>query len=141
MPTRFLRPLLAIAIFLLSFSVATGPAWAAVTDWQKGGSISPASSSDFASASFQQSLRNLAAIHANYVTLIIPYHQSNIWSTDIQPGWDTPTDASLIAAIHSAHLLGLHVMLKPHIDPYDGQWRANINPSDRNGWFANYDKM
>lgn len=96
------------------------------------------SPTDFESASFQQSMRNLRATGATSVALVIPLYQSNIYSTDIGAGWNTPTDAVLESGIDYLHSLGFSVMLKPHLDPYDGNWRAYINPSDRNTWFANY---
>jgi hypothetical protein len=30
------------------------------------------------------------------------------------------------------------VLLKPHLDSQDGAWRAFINPSNADQWFANY---
>lgn len=114
------------------------PARAAVADWMRGANVLPRSSSDFSSSSFQQSMRNLKATGATSVALIVPYYQSNIYSNDIGPGYNTPTDASLISAIQYAHSIGLSVMLKVHLDPYDGSWRAHINSSDRGAWFANY---
>ena len=86
----------------------------------------------------QQSLRNLKATGANYVALVVPYYQSNTGSTDIAPGWNTPTDAALGSAIDFAHSIGLQVAVKVHNEVYTGDWRAYINPGDRNTWFANY---
>lgn len=111
---------------------------AAVNTWQKGASINPRWNTDFSSASFQQSVRNLKATNANYVTLVIPLKQSNIFSADIQAGSDTPTDDALASAIDFIHSLGMAVNLKPHLDSYDGHWRAYINPGDRTTWFNNY---
>jgi hypothetical protein len=130
-------------VSLLLFTLLFNPALvsAAVSDWQQGGSINATTSGDFSSESFRQSLRDLVAIGANYATLIIPYYQSNIYSTDIQRGWNTPTDESLVSATQYAHSLGLKVMFKIHIDTYDYQWRANINPSDRATWFNKYEAM
>jgi hypothetical protein len=134
--------LTAVVAFIVSFIPFTQSDYVrASSSWQQGGSIYPASSTDFSSSTFQQSVKNLAAIHANYVTLIIPYYQGNIYSTDIQKGWNTPTDDSLVSAISYAHSLGLKVMFKPHLDTYDGQWRALINPSDRTTWFGTYGAM
>ncbi len=121
--------------------VGVAPARAAVNNWQEGVSFMPQSSTDLSSSTFQQSLQNAASTHINYVTLIIPLYQTNLTTTDVQTGWDTPTDASLTSAINYAHSLGLHVMLKPHLDSYTGDWRAYINPSDRTGWFGAYDAM
>jgi hypothetical protein len=111
---------------------------AAVTDWGKGVSIQPTSTTDFSSSSFDQSLQNVKATGANYVSLIVPYYQSNDTSSDIQAGYNTPTDASLAAAIDYAHSIGLAVAINIHNESYTGDWRADISPSDRNAWFANF---
>lgn len=113
-------------------------AFGEVSSWQKGASICPTSPTDFASESFRQSVSNLAATNANFVTLIIPYYQSSANSTDLARGWNTPTDEALISAINYIHSLGLKVMLKIHPEISTGEWRANINPTDREAWFNNY---
>src|ERR1043166_2843922 len=129
-----------LAVFL-SIALAAGslcapaPAPAAVADWQKGATMVPNGSTDFGSDNFKQSLRNLHDTGANYVALVVPYYQGNTGSTDIQAGGNTRTDASLAAAIDYAHSLGMGVMLKVHVDSWDGSWRAYINPGDRDGWF------
>lgn len=127
-----------IALSLCSVALPAPSAHAAVSDWLRGANVVPTSSTDLGSASFQQSMQKLRATGATSVALVIPLYQSNIYSTDIGPGWNTPTDASLAAGIDYLHSLGFSVMLKPHLDPYDGSWRAYINPSDRTTWFANY---
>lgn len=114
---------------------------AAVSNWHKGVSIVPRWDRDFESGSFQQSIDALTATGANYVTLIIPYYQSNIYATDIHRGWNTPPDETLISAIRYIRSKGMQVNLKPHLDSYDGQWRANIDPGDRDGWFLAYGNM
>jgi hypothetical protein len=129
--------MLAATLTVIPFSTAVS-AQAAVSNWQKGVSIVPNSTTDFASSDFQQSLRNLKATGANYVALVIPYYQSNIWSTDIAPGWNTPTDPTIVSAIRFAKSIGLRVVLKMHVDPYSGDWRAYINPGDRDTWYRNY---
>lgn len=130
---------LSMAFFLLIyFLIFQDNTFAAVSSWQKGITIVSQFSTDFSSQSFQQSLRNGFANGVNYVTLVVPLYQSNIYSTDIQAGTNTPTDASLGSAIDFAHSLGMGVNVKPHLDPYDGQWRAYIDPADRTTWFKNY---
>lgn len=128
---------LMVSVFALPFYIPH-QANAAIADWQKGVSMSPRFAHDFGSPSFNQSVSNAKSAGANYITLIIPYYQSNVGSTDIGPGWNTPTDEDLTAAISYIHGQGLHVVLKPHLDSYDGQWRAHINPGDRDTWFKNY---
>lgn len=114
---------------------------AAVTNWERGANIVPTNTTDFGSASMQQSLRNLKATGANYVALVVPYYQSNAQASDLGPGWNTPTDAALISAINYAHSVGLKVALKVHAESYDGNWRAYINPSDRNTWYGKYNSI
>lgn len=123
----------------LSLSSLPFTAHAAAADWLKGFNVVPTSTTDFGSASFDQSLKNMRNAGANSVAFVIPYYQSNTGSTDVQAGWNTPTDAALASAIDYAHSLGLSVTLKPHIDPYSGEWRAYINPGDRDAWFNAYD--
>lgn len=134
------------AIPLIIFSLITTLclpqlSMAAVSDWRKGASIVPRWDRDFESDSFKQSIDALAGTNANFVTLIIPYYQSNIYATDIHRGWNTPTDESLLAGIRYIHGKNMGVNLKPHLESYDGQWRAEINPGDRDGWFRAYGDM
>jgi hypothetical protein len=113
-------------------------AQAATSSWLRGASIQPTSTTDFGSAAFQQSLQNLKATGATYVSLIVPYYQSDQQSSDIGNGYNTPTDAALGSAIDYAHSIGLAVALKAHNETYTGAWRAYIAPSDRNTWFSNF---
>jgi len=128
-----------ILILLLTLSVLFPKTVEAnITDWQKSGTVNPASQTDFSSQNFKESLANLKATGANFVTLIIPYYQSSLQSTDITPGWNTPTDESLIAGINYAHTIGLKVMLKMHPEVTTNDWRGFIDPTDRDAWFAQY---
>lgn len=129
---------LSVSMIVVSIGFIPAGANAAVSDWQKGVTMQPRSTTDFGSDQFKQSVTKAKGDGFNYVTLIIPYYQGNLYSTDIAPGWNTPTDASLIAAINYVHAQGMHVMLKPHLESYDGQWRAYINPGDRATWFSKY---
>lgn len=126
-----------VAAQLLVVSIPT-PTQAAVADWHQGASLVPRSDTDFGSNSYKQSLQDLVSTGANSVALIVPLYQSNIRSTDVHRGWNTPTDASLAAGIQQARALGLKVNVKFHLESYDGSWRANINPGDRASWFTNY---
>jgi len=128
-----------IAVLSLLFAaLPNNQAYAAVADWQQGVSIQPSSATDFASASFNQSVDKAAADGANHITLIIPVRQTSINSTDVAVAADTPTDASVTAAAQYIKSKGMSVGIGIHVNPYDGQWRALINPGDRTTWFANY---
>jgi hypothetical protein len=137
--TKILGFFAALALFISAFIPAL--VMANVGGWSKGASIVPRNSTDFSSSQFRQSLDDLLSTGSNYVTLIIPYYQSNLWSHDLHPGWNTPTDQSLIDGINYAHSIGLNVKLKPHMETYGSDWRANINPTNRNAWFAAYGNM
>jgi hypothetical protein len=129
-----LQLIFAISLLLLP----TKQISAQVTNWQKGVSIEPISPTVFAEESFKRSLDNLAATGANSVALIIPYYQSSLTSTDLDRGWNTPTDEALIEGIKYAHSKGIKVMLKIHPEVKTNEWRGFINPDDRAGWFNNY---
>ncbi|HAO64658.1 TPA: hypothetical protein DCQ44_01615 [Candidatus Taylorbacteria bacterium] len=136
--------ILNISLLVVSLIFAGMPfhnAEAAISNWQKGVSIYSSWNTQFAGDAFKQSVQNAAAAHANYITLIIPIYQSSDTGTDIQNGGNTPTDDALISAITYIHSLGLHVMLKPHLDKFSGGWRASINATDRVTWFKNYTNM
>lgn len=137
-----MKKLPAIIMSLLALVVLTvtpgHKAEAAISNWQKSVAIQSRYSTDFASAEFRQSVDNALADGANYIVLVIALHQSNIYSTDVQKGNETPTDQALQSAAAYIHGKGAHVAFSIHDNPYDGQWRAFINPSDRNAWFANY---
>jgi hypothetical protein len=90
---------------------------------------------------FKASLLDLKKTGANFVSFIIPYHQSDKTSSYIFAGGDTPSDDTLRSAINYAHSIGLKVMLKPHLASDDGVWRAHIDATDRNAWFASYGNM
>lgn len=108
----------------------------ALTGWSKGALMQPTYNTDFSSANYQQSVRNLAATGANYVTLVIPVRQDNIYSSNIYADGTTPTDTALADGIRFARSQGLQVALSMHVNT--NNWRAYINPTDRNAWFANY---
>ncbi|MDO8604610.1 MAG: hypothetical protein Q7K40_04440 [bacterium] len=108
--------------------------------WNRGANITPTNTTEYGTASFDESITNLKATNANSVSFIVQLYQSTTKSSDIGPGWNTPTDESLIHAIQKAHSLGMSVAVKFHSDPKTGEWRAYVDPSDRNAWFAAYGK-
>jgi hypothetical protein len=70
----------------IAFGIPLGT-FAAVSDWQQGVSILPQSSGEFGSDAFKQSVQNAKNTGADYITLVIPYSQSNIYSTDVHATW------------------------------------------------------
>jgi hypothetical protein len=83
----------------------------------------------------------LAATGANWAGVLVTWYQDTATSNVVAPRVaenKTPTDASVRRAIQELHERGLKVMLKPHVDPWNGQWRGEINPTSIDAWFASY---
>ncbi len=132
---------ISFTLFIILFIFALIPisgARAEISTWTKSISVVPNSTTDFSSNSFKQSIQDAKAIGVNYVTLIVPVYQSNLYSTDVHSGWNTPTEQSLADGIAYAHSQGMGVNVKMHVESYTGEWRAHIDPSDRMTWFNNY---
>jgi hypothetical protein len=91
---------------------------------------------NFGSADSNESLRLLSLTNTEWVALCVFWYQENITSAEIYPSYNTPSHISVIQAIQRIHELGMKVMLKPMIDPSDGNWRGLIPPSAE--WFASY---
>jgi hypothetical protein len=85
------------------------------------------------------SLLRMMALGANSVALIPFLKQSGPNSIDIQAASNV-TDAQLIAAVRTAHQLGLRVVVKPQI-LVKGSWAGEISLKDHDRmhrWFENY---
>jgi uncharacterized protein (TIGR03437 family) len=97
---------------------------------------------EYTNAAGAPSREALAATHANWASVLVTWYQSNITSTTIAANSTTPSDDALVQAIQDLHNKGLKVMLKPHVDlsqdPDPSHWRGNINPQDKDAWFASY---
>ncbi len=88
-----------------------------------------------------KSLEDIKATGANYVTITPGWHTDTLTSSNVDRKDRTPADELLIYTINKAHSLGLKVFIKPHIDPKAGEWRAKMNPTDKQAFFKNYKSM
>lgn len=100
---------------------------------------------DYSSHGSDQSLRNLAAIGAQWIALVVTGYQTSIAATNIV--WApprTPSDGDLAHAVATAHRLGLKVMLKPYVDVIDTVYgRGRIGSTftragQSEAWFHSY---
>jgi hypothetical protein len=88
------------------------------------------------------SLKAITATGANAVEIVPTEYTTSVTSSDIHADPNgTESDADVIKAINDAHADGLQVLLKPHVDPGDGNYRGAYAPTDVAAWFHNYDTM
>ncbi|HKQ77385.1 MAG TPA: hypothetical protein VJ810_27040 [Blastocatellia bacterium] len=78
---------------------------------------------------------------SNWMGLLVTWYQqdasSNVIARHPDPNKDH-SDARVRTAIRDARSRGLQVMLKPHVDALNGQWRGDFNPSNPAAWFQSY---
>jgi len=124
----------------MSVAGACGPVAAPTvpSSWQRGASIYPFSPGELTAPASLSSLKQLRSLGANYVTLVVPLYQSSVYASAVTTGANTPTSATLVAAIRAARAIGLNVLVTFHVDiaGSPGTWRAAITPADRTGWFT-----
>ena len=90
---------------------------------------------------------------AQWVALCLFEFQDNARSATIEPNYSgvnprtgaafmsTSSNADISRACEQAARLNMRVMLKPHVDRYDGGWRGYIRPEDPAAWFNSYTAM
>jgi|GEM_PF-490077 len=110
--------------------------------FQKGFSYAAWWNNTFLQKESDISLMNLANTSTKWVSLVVTWYQEDKHSLQIRPDIDrTPSDESIIHAINVIHSLGMKVMLKPHVDLYNGEWRGEIwfeNEFEWQEWFNSY---
>ena len=98
----------------------------------------------YASNDSRKSIRVVKDIGTTWVAIIPTWYQDRCTTNKIYPADSTPSDASVIGIIKEAHLLGIKVMLKPHLDIMDtseGGFRGEITCAtdpEWDVWFNNY---
>ncbi len=143
------RKIFIILIVVFCFAIISAQSYAYKNDQSKQNGISYASwwSGQYSSADSDTSLENLALTGATWISLIVTCYQTDANSTEMDCTFEkTPTTSDLVHVINKAHELGLKVMLKPHIDLLDDNWRGTIGNSftDENqwtAWFASYQEF
>lgn len=87
-------------------------------------------------------LNYVQQISMDSVAIVVTWFQDTKTSTVIQRHTTkTVPDEDVLAIIRQAKGKGLKVMLKPHVDCNDGTWRGEINPTDKDAWFASYQQF
>jgi hypothetical protein len=89
----------------------------------------------------RQELDILVSGGVNSIAIVPNFYMDAVTSNSVHRTDITPTDADLLAGIRAAQEAGLDILLKPHVDPLDGIWRAFLDPTDPAAWFASYQSM
>lgn len=84
----------------------------------------------------------MSGFGANTVSITATYYVDDKYSAEIvnDPQRTESTENTAIA-IADAKARGMTVVLKPHLDAYDGTWRGSFEPTDIDAFFANYKAM
>jgi len=99
-------------------------------DFRKGMSYTSFEGASFSTRASQESLKILKDDGVEWIAVIVTWYQKSVNATTIAPTTNvSPTDADVEAAITTCRTLGMKVMLKPHVDCDDGQWRGMIGQS------------
>ena len=120
----------------------------------KGFSYTSFTADGFTQGGRQNAIGNLTSqVNNTWISLVVFEYQSLPTSTEIGPNttginpltggaWSTSsTESDIREGIRQARLRDLHIMLKPHVDLYNGEWRAAIQPDDAGQWFSSYRDM
>ncbi len=116
-----------------------------VVPFQKGMTYVTWESGAFSTDRADEALKQLAAISATWIALVVTGYQETASATTVHYDLpQTPTDDDLIHVINQARELGLKVMLKPHVDlsndsdHWRGQIGADFSEADWQAWFTSY---
>ncbi|MBI2148312.1 hypothetical protein HYU23_01410 [Candidatus Woesearchaeota archaeon] len=142
-----------VSSFILAMPSACTPSKGSIQDIkehqverkQKGFNFVSWKSEEYENLYSDNSLEEIKFLGSNFVALTPIHFQDGINSTLIYSlHGTTSTYSALRHAIEKAHRLGIKVMLKPHIELKDGNWRAMINFSsdyEYRMWFYNYQRL
>lgn len=95
-------------------------------------------------ASLADDVRELRREGARSLWLDVRWTQSNLWSSDLAPTLDTPSDARIARWVAEARRQGLHVALSPGITLHNAQkhhWRGVLSPAQPERWWRAYTQM
>jgi hypothetical protein len=96
----------------------------------------------YSSPEVERDLIRIARLGSTAVALVPTWYMASPDSSEItRDAAKTPSDASLEQAIKWASAQGLTVVLKPHVDVLDESFRGDIQPADREAWFASYERF
>jgi hypothetical protein len=127
-------------------SPAVPPAAASVSDPRRQRGMSLGLFAEDISFDYGPLLKEIAALGATHVQLVVPIYQEHGASTEL--GLHTRLSPSLSAtaeAIRAARRVGLDVLLFPIVrlasPRRPGEWRGTLRPANRDAWFRSYSEI
>jgi hypothetical protein len=110
--------------------------------WERGINLTAFQPGAYGSPEARRALLSAHSAGADTVALVPTLYMDEADSSSIAPDpAKTPTDESVLAAAATARSLGMRVVIKPHVDVRDGTFRGEIQPEDREAWFASYRRL
>jgi hypothetical protein len=91
----------------------------------------------YGSKSFATTVSEVRDLGANWISLTVFGRVFDLKSSSVDPAFEAPeaeTFENLTRATEIAHAHGLRVMLVPHLWVESGQWRAELDPGNDEGW-------
>ena len=132
---------IAAAATMVVLLLATGISLAQVAGpdaMVKGIEFTRAVGDSYSSYDAQQSLEELRATGANWVTIVPVYWMSDTGADHVfGAGGQTPTDSEVTQVIRWAKQLGLKVFMKPEVHCLSGVWQGYHTPHSAS-WFQSY---
>jgi hypothetical protein len=130
--------LLTIIFSFSGFLFSNVKSSAFVNNFQKSINIRSRYSTDFGSNEFKQVVDRMKSDGANTISMVIQNNVQNLNSNDVFAVGITPTDDALVSGVNYIKSKGMNVAFNMFIDCNCGNWRAEIDPGDRNQFFASY---
>lgn len=75
---------------------------------------------------------------ANYISIQANVYQDNMYSSDPSIRDKTVNDKVLAWVVNQIHDLGMKTVLLTPLNPEDGTWQGNIQPTDIDEWFDHW---
>src|SRR5919197_47840 len=111
-------------------------------NWHRGANVTAWDSNAYGSATAAEALAALRATGANRAALVPTWYMATATSSEVRPDPGlTPRDSALRKAARTARSLGMHVVIKPHVDVRDGTFRGDVAPASRSRWWHEYSAM
>jgi hypothetical protein len=129
---------------LMTLSFAFSSSTLETSHFQKGMAFPTWVSDQYCSNDSDESLKILVQnTGTEWVQFVPSWYQKDKQANEMFPEYEgnTAKNECLKQAIQYAHSLGLKVMLKPHVDAQNGDWRGTFQPTNSKLWFENYRKM